>query len=216
MQTVVMEWLRPTLNRISLLNDAIIPFSRRANTPLTVEMWRRAYGEISSILHEGKFSDDHFFDLWYCILEAGLVDCNKMSYTKDAAVAVAEEYETVFDVMTKHPFGQWVSLLFDEIASIVRSREEEPRYVEILRLRYDIPHLVRLLEQAVIKMNVLATCYEHIQQRREGMLNSTMRPTDFSVPAISLLFFEQDSGEDRQYREVVMERITHECVLQLG
>ncbi|MEK7649043.1 MAG: hypothetical protein AAB400_03990, partial [Patescibacteria group bacterium] len=195
------------------LNDALIPFSTRAQHPLTCEAWKKAYEGIAKILHDGNIADDRIFDLWYCVMEAGLVDFNKMSFTKDVAVRLTEECEAVFDVITQHPCGEWVSLMFDEVAFVFRG---EMPYAETVRKRFDCSRLVRLLEEAVINLNILTTCYEYIQQRKEGVVDSEMKPTSFSIPGLSLLFYQQDSEDDFAYQAKIVERIAHGVALQVG
>ncbi len=213
MQQLLLEWYRPMLNRLAQLNDALIPFESRVTIPLTFAKWKKAYDCLTTILHEGGTLHERWYDLWYCIVEAGLVDFSKQRFTKDEAIRISDECESVGDVITTHPIGQWISLLFDELAFVVRGKMP---YADVIRERYDTPHLMKLLERAIVHLNVLTTCYEYIQQRREGNGALEVQQTNFSVPAISLMCYEKDSSEDKRYQAEIMERITHECALQIG
>lgn len=213
MQNVLFEWFRPLLNRMALLNETLLPFQTRTQSPLSCEAWMKAYEHISVLLHGGELSHDGQYDLWYCIVEAGLVDFNKMQFTKDEALRCADAYETVFDILTQHPCGIWLSLMFDEIAFVYRGQFP---YADKVRERFDITRLLRLLEQAVINFNILTSCYEYVQQRREGRLDAEPVLTNFSVPGLSLIFYAQGSKDDKEYQKTIMERIAHECKVQIG
>lgn len=213
LQQLLHEWFRPLANRMNMLNETILPFQRRAIHPLSFEAWRKAYEHLSVLLHEAALASDHPLDLWYCVMEAGLVDFSKMSFTKEEALVCADQFESAFDLMTRHSSGQWLSLMFDEVAFVYR---DTIPYADRVRDRFDLAPLVRHLEQVVVNFNVLVSCFEHVQQRKEGQKTTDLIITSYSVPALSLIFNKQGSEEDNAYQLALIERIRRECEVQIG